>query len=633
MMDLPPRLATSTAGVAVAAAAIAAAATTTVAAAITTAGGSAVAASKVAGRTVLGASETTAEATTTAAATAAILAEIGVAAAATTTATTTTATTATTEGGLAGDGLEEARNLLVGLLEQVDELTDDTAVATVEEGSGNTCVTGTTGTTDTVDVVINIGGKIIVDDVSDVRDIQATGSNGGGNEDRALAVAEELKGALTLTLSAVAMNRGGREVLVDQEVRQRIGHALRLNKDESEAAGVGVEDIEENRALVNILDILDLLSDVLRGGADTTDREEDVVAEEVLGKHLDVAGEGGREHEGLALAGRRHVLTLDDAANLGLETHVKHTISLVEDEVLDVAQRDATTLYEVDKSAGSGNKEIAATLDLAKLGADIGTTIDDARTDPRAVGELASLIVDLGNQLTSGSQDQSSGISLALTAVATAALDRDRRGALGERLVEDGEQETASLAGTSLGAGHEIAAVDDDGDRVLLDRGGDLVAGELNVGEQVLVQRGVAEGEDGLGHITARGRDGDVVILLEVDTGVLLARVVGSTEELTLHARVTSAGNVLPINPASLTATNAAAATAAHTAGIGAAAIGVAVEAALSVAPGLRRRLIITAPVTATGVEVVVTSRTSQLQLEIIGVVNCNMVEPDIESR
>ncbi|KAL2134474.1 hypothetical protein VTI74DRAFT_120 [Chaetomium olivicolor] len=192
-----------------------------------------------------------------------------------------------------------------------------------------------------------------------------------------------------------------------------------------------MENVEQDGSLVNVLNILDLLGDVLGSGTNAADRKEDVVAQEVLGKHLDVAGEGGREHERLALAGGRHVLALDDAANLGLETHVEHAIGLIKDKVLDVAERDATTLYEVDKSARSGNKEIAAALDLAELRADIGTTIDNARAHPRTVGKLAGLIVDLRDQLTSGGKDQGGGVSLALTAVA-AALDGYRRGPLGE---------------------------------------------------------------------------------------------------------------------------------------------------------------------------------------------------------
>ena len=583
LAQLPPRLATGTARVAIAAAAAAAVATTaatttTVATAIATAGRSTAEAASVAGA-LRGASKTAAaEATTTAA----VLAEISVlggATAATASATTATSTTTTTEGRLAGNGLQEARNLLVGLLEKVNQLANDTAVATVEESSGNTSVSGTTGTTDTVNVVINVSGEIVVDNVGDVGDIETTSSDSGGDQDGASAVAEELQSTLTLALSAVTVNRGRWELLVDQEVGEGVGHALRLDEDQGEATSVGVEDIQENGALVNVLNILNLLGDVLGGGTNTTNGKEEIVLEEILGEHLDVAGEGGGKHESLTAINAGHVLALHDAANLGLETHVKHTIGLIEYEILDVAEGDATTLNEIDQSARGSNKKIAATLDLTQLRTNVGTTINNTRANPRAVGELTRLVVDLRDKLTGRGKNQRSGVSLALAEVATS-LDGNRGRAVDERLRKNGEQETTSLSGTGLGASHEIATAHDNGDRVLLDRGGHLVPSELDVGEEVGVQRGVAEGEDGLRNITTSGCNGDVVVLLEVDTGVLLGRVVGGSEEVALNTGVGGARNVLSVAPLTIARTSGRVVTA--TAGAAAsirAAIGVGVEA------------------------------------------------------
>jgi hypothetical protein len=39
-----------------------------------------------------------------------------------------------------------------------------------------------------------------------------------------------------------------------------------------------------------------------------------------------------------------HVLSLNDTTDLVFETHVKHTIRLVEDKVTDVSKADATAL-------------------------------------------------------------------------------------------------------------------------------------------------------------------------------------------------------------------------------------------------------------------------------------------------
>ena len=51
----------------------------------------------------------------------------------------------------------------------------------------------------------------------------------------------------------------------------------------------------------------------------------------------------------------------------------------------------------------------------------------------------------------------------------------------GEDLVEDGEEEGGGLAGAGLGAGHQVPALADDGEPVLLHRGEDGVLGAAHV--------------------------------------------------------------------------------------------------------------------------------------------------------
>ena len=50
----------------------------------------------------------------------------------------------------------------------------------------------------------------------------------------------------------------------------------------------------------------------------------------------------------------RHILSLDDTTDLVFETHVKHAIGLVKDEVTDVGKADTTTLDEINETSGSG---------------------------------------------------------------------------------------------------------------------------------------------------------------------------------------------------------------------------------------------------------------------------------------
>ena len=49
--------------------------------------------------------------------------------------------------------------------------------------------------------------------------------------------------------------------------------------------------------------------------------------------NLDLLGEGGAEHEGLAFASRWHGVLLHDSTDLRLKTHVQHAVSLIQHKV------------------------------------------------------------------------------------------------------------------------------------------------------------------------------------------------------------------------------------------------------------------------------------------------------------
>lgn len=70
--------------------------------------------------------------------------------------------------------LEPLGDLLLRFNEKLEEISDDVGVLVVEEGSGKTNVSYSTSSTDSVDVLVNVRGKIEVDDVSDVGDIKTS---------------------------------------------------------------------------------------------------------------------------------------------------------------------------------------------------------------------------------------------------------------------------------------------------------------------------------------------------------------------------------------------------------------------------------------------------------------------------
>jgi hypothetical protein len=87
---------------------------------------------------------------------------------------------------------------------------------------------------------------------------------------------------------------------------------------------------------------------------------------------------------------------------------------------------------------------------------------------------------------------------------------------------------------------------------------------QLDVAAEVFIQRRRGELVHGVRNTLAGGFDGNGVVLLKVDAGVLLGRVVlGLTKELALQMGVCRSRNVFSVNPLTATRASAAIATAA----------------------------------------------------------------------
>jgi hypothetical protein len=284
-----------------------------------------------------------------------------------------------------------------------------------------------------MNVLVDVGNKIVVDDVHHVLDIQATSSDASGNQDGTLSRTESDEGIFTLTLSTITMDRGGRQLEVIKVVVKSISSTLVVDEDKSTSRRGGAKQIIQSLLLLELINPNDVLSDVVVGGTDTTDLDLDkVVRKEVGSESPNGLLESRREHHDLLVIVLVAVASLEDTANLRLESHVKHLIGLVDHDELDALEReDATTLEEVDETSGSTDKNVTALAELETLGHGIGTTVDHARTKHGPITETTTFIEDLSSQLTGGSNDKDQRLSRVSTLPSDKSVGTRSRQALG----------------------------------------------------------------------------------------------------------------------------------------------------------------------------------------------------------
>lgn len=84
--------------------------------------------------------------------------------------------------------------------------------------------------TDSVGILFNAtvihAGQVIIDDVHNISDVNATGGDTSGDQDWCLACAESTHGILSLTLSTVRVNRRAGHALVEEIIVQLVSGAL-----------------------------------------------------------------------------------------------------------------------------------------------------------------------------------------------------------------------------------------------------------------------------------------------------------------------------------------------------------------------------------------------------------------------
>ena len=360
-------------------------------------------------------------------------------------------------------------------------------------------------------VVIHVGGQVKVDDVRDVGNVEATRGDVGGDEDGRVAGPERLERPLALLLRPVAVDRRGGEPLLGEPVLELVRAALGLGEHQREALH-GVHQVQQHVALVRVpLHVLDGLRDVRVRRTHSPDGDEDVVVEEIGSHALNLFGERRGEEHRLAVARLGHAALLDNLTNLGFESHVQHSIRLVQREVRDSLQGNLSPVHQVDESPWGGDEYVASPLHLAELLRGGRASVHDARRDTRLVGEFARLLVDLNGELAGRGEHERDGERLASTPWCLEPAVDDA--------VDDGEAERGRLTRTGLRASHQIAALERDWNGVFLNRGGRLELAPLDVAVDGGAPVDVREELDGLRAVLPRRLHRDVLVRVKVDAG------------------------------------------------------------------------------------------------------------------
>ena len=108
-----------------------------------------------------------------------------------------------------------------------------------------------------------------------------------------------------------------------------------------------------------------------------------------------VTVECGREQERLVVT----VEATQHPFDLREKAHVGHSIGLVEDEELDIGDRQLTAVSQVDQTARRGDDDVDPATELLGLSIHGGAAVDRAQPEPDCLPQRSQDLADLHGEL------------------------------------------------------------------------------------------------------------------------------------------------------------------------------------------------------------------------------------------
>jgi len=171
-----------------------------------------------------------------------------------------------------------------------------------DEVDGNSLSSETSGTTDTMDVILEIFGKVIVDDERDLLHVDTAGQEIGGDKDSAGARSEFGEDDISFLLADISVGRRNSKFTGAHFVGEFVDLPSGVAEDDGLCDVQSIVQIAEGVELpVFLLDRDIELLDTFEGQLVTLNQDGGGIVHEFLGNFQGLRGHGGREQSDLGV--------------------------------------------------------------------------------------------------------------------------------------------------------------------------------------------------------------------------------------------------------------------------------------------------------------------------------------------
>ena len=355
-------------------------------------------------------------------------------------------------------------------------------LARIEEGERHAFLARAAGAADAVHVDLGRGGEIEVHHVAERLHVQSARGDVGGHQHAHRAFLEALEHAVTLLLGEPSVERGRGVARAHQHVGELLHLVAGAAEDERALGALPLEHPHQRRFLELALHHVGGLPNarerarVLRARLDAHPHR---ILQVLLGDLRDARGQRGGEERRLPLLGQ----LVQDRLEIVFEAHVEHLVGLVEHHELHLREQQRLARDVIERTPGSRHHHVDAALEGAHLVEDLLAAVHGQRGDPDARAVLLHRFSHLHRELAGGHQHQ----GLRFEGPSIFRIDQ----------LQHGQRERGGLAGAGGGLPEHVAARDQRGDGLSLNRSGFFVAKPLEGREHFSAEPERLEGDDG----------------------------------------------------------------------------------------------------------------------------------------
>ena len=273
---------------------------------------------------------------------------------------------------------------------------------TVAKGKGGAVGTGATGATDAVHVGLGNVGQVVVDDVFQTVNINASGGNIGGHQNAGGLLLKIAQRVLPGILRLIAVYGFCRNLALLQHTHYLIGPVFGTGKDQYRTDGLIFKHFLQEVDLVGFVHKINKLIDGLGCGRCGRHLYLHRLMKNGVGQLHDIGRHGGREKERLAFCGQNS----QEPFYIVNKAHVEHAVGLIQHKNLNFPNRYKFLIHQVEQATGGGNQNIHAVFE----GVDLTVLVYTAKDDGAAQTGMSAIIFDalpnLNGELTSRCYDE-----------------------------------------------------------------------------------------------------------------------------------------------------------------------------------------------------------------------------------